>query len=325
MATRNDFSGYADNQYSQSDSGSNDFEDSWGDMGGSNQGSQNGFGDSMQSEGWGSSQSPSVWETQQTGQQTDTWGQENQQQSDSWDLNQGQQSQTDSWDLSQGQQQTSSWDDMVSQPTSAQASRDAEWASMQQGGNTQQQNFNQGVEIPQMSDAPDVGNPLRFKEPVRFNFSPKMVGLFVGGGILLIALIMYMFSGIKVKPKNQQVQGGGQVQQTQGVQQQVQQQPSQAMSANGGVELIFVPDSTAMNYSGEIFEANGTVTGKKKYVQGSQVVYCIEITLAFGSTSETVNFYCNYSTFTAVGAGDVVVVKYQQVSDGYISINEVVK
>ena len=80
-----------------------------------------------------------------------------------------------------------------------------------------------------------------------------------------------------------------------------------------------------MDYTGDVYEASGKVTAKTKYLDGHQVVYLLEISLVFGSTTETVDFWCSYSTWTAVRVGDVVQTTYQQVSDGYISLNSVTK
>lgn len=184
--------------------------------------------------------------------------------------------------------------------------------------------------IPENFD--DVPNQGGLQEAQPAKIPMKLVGIILAVVILAVALIFMFIDKVKISPKpsdTQEIQHQQQteapVQDTQNVQQSgvvsepVQSQPSDVTT------LLEIPDSTAMNYSGDILTANGKITARRKFVQGHQVIYGLEITIAVGSSSEVINFYCNYATFNAVGLGDVVIVKYQQVSDSYISVNEVTK
>lgn len=93
----------------------------------------------------------------------------------------------------------------------------------------------------------------------------------------------------------------------------------------GAVSLLNIDANTPIDYSVPVLEASGLVSAKKRYLQGSQVIYCLEVTIAVGSTQQTVNYYCNYASFNAVKEGDVVLIKYQQVSNSFISISEITK
>ena len=151
-----------------------------------------------------------------------------------------------------------------------------------------------------------------------FNLSPKIVGLIVGGLLLFLGLLFLVLNSIKVTPKQNVPQQPPA--QTQGQ----QAQPSQPSNTTD-VRLIFVPDSTPLDYSGEVFQTTGRVAAKLKYAVNNQVIYCLQISIAAGSSNETVNFFCNYATFTSVAKDELVMVKFQQVEDGFISVNEVTK
>lgn len=161
-----------------------------------------------------------------------------------------------------------------------------------------------------------VNQPIP-KVPV-FNFSPKVAGIIMGGLLLFLGLLFLVLNSIKVSPKQNVPQQPPA--QTQGQ----QAQPSQPSNATD-VRLIYVPDSTPLDYSGEVFQATGRVAAKLKYAVNNQVIYCLQISIAAGSSNETVNFFCNYATFTSVAKDELVMVKFQQVEDGFISVNEVTK
>lgn len=195
-------------------------------------------------------------------------------------------------------------------------------------------------ESPMQFDNTGVQNMSPIQEvrpPRQVNLGKKTVGFILAGALVVLALVFMFFDGIKInkKPDNQQ-----QVQQTQQSQQQPSQQtPTQQAQqsqgnqsggqntnvASGSVTLIEIPNTTALNYSGDILETSGTVLTKTKYVQAHQVLYCITIRVAVGSSVEDINYYCNYASFNAVKVGDLLIIKYQQVDDNYISVNEVLK
>lgn len=184
-------------------------------------------------------------------------------------------------------------------------------------------------------------------QPRRFNLSMKKVAFIVLVAGVLAALLFLGLDKIHIgrktpsqsnSPPTQQTQQGQQSNQSQnqnqGGNQQSQQepsggsqtdQPSQNTPVVDGVTLIEIPDTMTLDYNGDILEANGKVINKLKYVQGHQVLYCINIGVAVGSSSETVSYYCNYSSFNAVKEGDIVVLKYQQVNDSYISVISISK
>lgn len=169
--------------------------------------------------------------------------------------------------------------------------------------------------------------------PIKTNFSTKTIAFIVAGGILVVALLLMGIDKVHINKKDttnintnttvvqeeQQNSGGSSSQQEQS------NQVAEGQTSMDSAVLVEIPNSTSMTYSNDTLKANGKVTDKKKYVQGKQIVYCVEITIAVGSSSETVNYYCTSATFNQIGKGDILIVNYVQVDDSYISITNVEK
>ena len=188
-----------------------------------------------------------------------------------------------------------------------------------------------GVEEPQINDtvpsdfASSTAQIQEF-QPRQFNLSMKKVALIVGVVGVLLALLLLGLSKIHFSPKQPSNP-------TPPPQQVEQQPPQQEPSGNQGtsaadvdkVVLVEIPDSMKLDYNGDVLEMNAKVISKLKYVQGHQVLYCVNLGVALGASSETVSYYCNLSSFNAVSEGDIVIIKYQQVNDSYISIMSISK
>lgn len=169
--------------------------------------------------------------------------------------------------------------------------------------------------------------------PIKTNFSTKTIAFIVAGGILVVALLLMGIDKVHINKKDttntntnttvvqeeQQNTGGSSSQQEQS------NQVAESQTSMDSAVLVEIPNSTSMTYSNDTLKANGKVTDKKKYVQGKQIVYCVEITIAVGSSSETVNYYCTSATFNQIGKGDILIVNYVRVDDSYISITNVEK
>lgn len=181
----------------------------------------------------------------------------------------------------------------------------------------QQESFTQ-------NDNPQVQN----QQPIeRKKLGYKGTGLVVGGAFILLALILMVMGKAKINKKPQQTTSQTQQQVTEApantAQSSEQAQPAQAN--DGSVMLQSVAENITLDYSGDVLSANGKISNKLRFTQGNQVIYCLEVTIAVGTSSETVRYYCNFATYNAVSKGDLVVVKYQQIQDSYISVNEITK
>lgn len=277
---------------------------------------------------WGddTSSQPSTENTQQSG--NDDWG--------DWG---------DSGEQSQQESSSGDWDDWGSdsQQTDTQQSSNDDWNNW--GSSTDQNqsgsNFidsSQDVNQSWSSQPQDYQTQSPTEPPIQTHFSTKTIAIIVAVVILGIALLLMGIDKFHISKKpadtntntttstvQQQQQDGASTQQSNNTQSSNTQDDSQNTGALNSATLVEIPSSASMAYSNDTLKANGKVTDKKKYVQGKQVVYCVEITIAVGSSSETVNYYCTSATFNQIGKGDILIVNYVQVDDSYISITNVEK
>lgn len=261
------------------------------------------FAGNSQDSVWGSESFPNnsdnVWGSSDSGQSDDIWGSSSQQ--------------NDVW----GSPSTQSDDGWGSPSQPNDSSSNGKFADF--GGNSE---YQQDTQLTQQNTG-----EVQPSQGKKFNFGYKTVGLICGGIFLLVAIILIFINSIKVTPKDNQQPVQQPVQQTaqQPVQQGQQQSGNVQTQTNGNKNLIPIPADTALNYSGEVLSASGVVSKKLSYLDDHQVIYCIEILINVGNTSFTADYYCNYAPYQQVGVGDLVTIKYQQVSDGFISISEIKK
>lgn len=272
---------------------------------------------------WGdnTSSQPSTENTQQSGDDWEDWG--------------------DSDEQSQQESSSDDWDDWGSdsQQTDTKQSWDNWGSSSDQ--NQSSNNFiddSQDVNQSWSSQPQDYQTQAPTEPPIQTHFSTKTIAIIVAVVILGIALLLMGIDKIHLSKKpadtntntttstvQQQQQDNASTQQSSNTQSDNTSEDSQSNNALNSATLVEIPDSASMTYSNDTLKANGKVTDKKKYVQGKQIVYCVEITIAVGSSSETVNYYCTSATFNQVGMGDILIVNYVQVDDSYISITNVEK
>lgn len=277
---------------------------------------------------WGddTSSQPSTENTQQSGDDWGDWG--------------------DSSEQSQPESSSSDWDDWNSgnQQADTQQSSNDGWNNW--GSSTDQNqlgsNFidaSQDVNQSWSSQPQDYQTQSPTEPPIQTHFSTKTIAIIVAVVILGIALLLMGIDKFHITKKpadtntntntttstvQQQQQDDASTQQSSNTQSEALDD-SQNTGALNSATLVEIPDSASMTYSNDTLKANGKVTDKKKYVQGKQIVYCVEIIITVGSSSETVNYYCTSATFNQVGMGDILIVNYVQVDDSYISITNVEK
>lgn len=273
------------------------------------------------------SSKPSTENTQQSGDDWGDWG--------------------DSGNQSQQESSSGDWDDWGSdsQQTDTQQSSNNDWNNW--GSSTDQNqsgsNFidvSQDVNQSWSSQPQDYQTQSPTEPPIQTHFSTKTIAIIVAVVILGIALLLMGIDKFHISKKpadtntntntttstvQQQQQDDANTQQSNNTQSSNTQSDSQNTGALNSATLVEIPSSASMTYSNDTLKANGKVTDKKRYVQGKQVVYCVEITIAVGSSSETVNYYCTSATFNQIGKGDILIVNYVQVDDSYISITNVEK
>lgn len=285
---------------------------------------------------WGdaTSSQPSTENTQQSGDDWGDWG--------------------DSSEQAQPESSSSDWDDWDSgnQQADNQQSSNDDWNNWGSSPDQNQSGSNfiddsQDVNQSWSSQPQDYQTQSPTEPPIQTHFSTKTIAIIVAVAILGIAFLLMGIDKFHITKKpadtntntttstvQQQQQDDANTKQnsnTQGNNTQSDDTQGNNVQENASVgslnsaTLVEIPSSASMTYSNDTLKANGKVTDKKKYVQGKQIVYCVEITIAVGSSSETVNYYCTSATFNQVGKGDILIVNYVQVDDSYISITNVEK
>lgn len=238
---------------------------------------------------------------------------------------------------------TNNWDDWGSPDDTSSDNLDEYWNSqddnsangnfVENSDNTEDYWGNQEQYVPNQDDYWDnqeqyVSNSdsEQDKKGNKTSFSPKIIAIILAGVFLVLALILFIISAIRSKPNNSGSDN-------QSVQLQTQQSTEVTSKNNNDnsnnkssdYKMIEIPDSMNINYSGEVYDIEGTVLEKKRFKIGSQLMYDIKIHIVLGSDSETWNYYCGYNAYKGVSIGDNVVVSYQVPQEGYISINSVSK
>ena len=174
----------------------------------------------------------------------------------------------------------------------------------------------------------------------------KVVALILAGVLLVIAIILMVVKNTSITKKGNDNQVPEQVaevtQSPNSVQSnqvtttsepeytitpeitEVPQLPESTPEVVVGTEFKEIPDGTDIDYSVDIQETSGSISGKKRFLLGEQVIYLLEISIGM-ENSVSVNYYCGYNVYDSVSIGDTVTVSYQKVSDTCYSVNTISK
>lgn len=88
------------------------------------------------------------------------------------------------------------------------------------------------------------------------------------------------------------------------------------------IGMYKIVDTSLLDYSQPIIETKGTVTAKQCYLDGTQVVYLLTITLD-EINSSNVKYYCSYQVYNSVEEGTRLSVTYQKLTESSFSIYNV--
>ncbi len=157
------------------------------------------------------------------------------------------------------------------------------------------------------------------KPPKEVNLSNKTVGVLLCVVLVVLALVIYGVSKIDfTKEKAPQQANKPTVEATQTT------KPAKTENSGGKTDALKeIPSSMALDYTGEVYKAEGVVTSKSRYLNGTQVLHSIDITLMFGSQTEVVSYYTTIDTYTQVQIGDKLQIGYQTPQEGYITLTSV--
>ena len=146
----------------------------------------------------------------------------------------------------------------------------------------------------------------------------KIIGVLLGIiGLIVVLIVMGLFNFAN-KPKTQKV---------------VKQVPKTVTTTTttnttediNSVKMTIVGDNVSIDYSTAIIESTGLVTAKNKYLLNGQVVYSLGISITVGNEQKQIEHFCNYNTYKVINTGEVLNVKYQQVSNTVLSVCDITK
>lgn len=134
----------------------------------------------------------------------------------------------------------------------------------------------------------------------------KGTGIVIIGVFVVIALFFFVISSIHIKkPSTNNANSNS----------------TELSSAD--LKLYSIGGQYKLDYTGKLIDGEAKVISKNKYLLNKQVVYELKLALQLDTQQMTVSYLCNYSSFSQVNQGDMLVVKYQIVEDGYISISSI--
>lgn len=203
------------------------------------------------------------------------------------------------------------WGDEPSQEQPQQGSgggpSPAQLAAMRNRKPQQPQEASQAQQAPdQMQQQQPVQVP---KPPV--NFSVKTACILVGVVLFVVFLLIMVLRGIDFSAKEPSQPQQGTTQQ------------SSSVTAQEG--MIKIPDTMVLDMSGEQYTALCQVGSKSRYLDGNQVVYCLDLVMNSGINETTIRYFCSFNVWSMVGVGDSLNVKYTVPQEGYFAVIEITR
>lgn len=104
------------------------------------------------------------------------------------------------------------------------------------------------------------------------------------------------------------------------------QKPSNGSSGGSSADSVVLNKIVAedkLSYSGADQTTVGKVKAKNCYLQGTQIIYCIDIEATMGTAGQVMQYYCTYSTYESLGVGQALSVIYKQTTANTFAIMSV--
>ena len=85
------------------------------------------------------------------------------------------------------------------------------------------------------------------------------------------------------------------------------------------IGMYKIVDSSLLDYSQPVIQTKGTVSDKQCYLDDTQIVYLLTITLD-ELNSSSVKYYCTYQVYSTVEEGTRLNVAYQKLTESSFSV-----
>ena len=153
-----------------------------------------------------------------------------------------------------------------------------------------------------------------------FQLNHTTMGILIGIVGLIVVLIVGGLFNLGNKPKTQKV--------VKQVPKTVTTTVTNTNTEQGNkdiVKMTIVGDEVSIDYSVAILESTGLITAKNKYLLNGQLVYSLSISITVGNEQKQLEHFCNYNLFKSITTGEVVNVKYQQLTDSVLTVCDIMK
>lgn len=145
--------------------------------------------------------------------------------------------------------------------------------------------------------------------------SGKKIGIILFVACVLLALGITACSHIKIQKKDKV--NTSQSEQVSQIDESVADTEVSATSVSG--------DNSENTESSSEQDTVGVVNDKYCYLEGSQVLYCIQINVIIGDVAQPVSYYCTYSTYESVNVGDKLTLSYKNTTQNTFALISVAK
>ena len=168
--------------------------------------------------------------------------------------------------------------------------------------------------------------------------SGKKIGIILFVACILLALGITACSHVKIQKKDKV--NTSQSEQVAQIDESVADTEVSATSVSGdssgntessegqGTEQLILDKIIAENkldYTGDLLDTVGIVNDKYCYLEGSQVLYCVEINAIIGDVAQPVSYYCTYLTYESVSIGDKLTLSYKNTTQNTFALISVAK
>lgn len=147
----------------------------------------------------------------------------------------------------------------------------------------------------------------------------KTVGLILAGILVVVAMVLILFSRIRVSKRQTSSTGTEvSVENTEG---NPVRESSKSQTQTQASEFSELGNDVQVDYEAQVITSVGRVKAKRRYLYDNEVVHCLDITV----DGVNLTYFCSYSAYSAVHANDSVTVDYMKVSDKYYVVDTIKK
>lgn len=106
---------------------------------------------------------------------------------------------------------------------------------------------------------------------------------------------------------------------------QTEKENNQGVVNEGDINLSRITAENKLSYAGAEQRSYGKVVEKTCYLSGNQIIYCLHIETVMGTAGEVVEYYCAYNVYEDISVGTELELTYKQTTTNTFAIMSVTK